>query len=378
MTVKCANGADARARALRPRVLIQGSVSACLLSVLIACGGGGGGGGSTPTTPPPVSTPQGAPVAHVSAPGTVAGFSTVYIDASASTDTKSSISSYAWKQTAGPTVTLSNGTTSTASFMAPAVTANTTVSFSVLITDALGTTATGSVSIKVTPAAAATPASFVGADFQTPVLGNPHNDSTPTNSNTPQRGSSLILHVALGGSVASANFAFLSSTGTQLSTFSLVQSSNSGRHPIDYFGPVSIPTVPFFIQATGKTGDGAAFAVQSSQLITPLAIGVSLDRTQAHMVPGSTLTLHATVSNAGSSTTFALIAVDPQGFLVGGPPVQTITVAANAQGTFPITVTFPATGTTNLARLAVLVQDANTPTVQALTYFTAIRDGAPP
>jgi hypothetical protein len=252
------------------------------------------------------------------------------------------------------------------------------MSFSVLITDALGTTATKSVSITVTPAAAITPASFVTTDFELPVTGNPHNDSTPTNSTTPQAGASLILHVALGGNVASAKFAFLNQSGTSLSTFSLVQSSNGGWHPIDYYGTVTVPTVPFFIQATGTTGDGAPFTVQTSNPITPPAVSVSLDRTQARMVPGASITLHATVSNAGSDTSFALIANDPKQFLVSSSPVQSITVGAKTQASFAIGVTFPTTGTVNVATLGVVVLDLTTPAIQASTYFTAIRDGAPP
>jgi hypothetical protein len=215
-------------------------------------------------------------------------------------------------------------------------------------------------------------------EFESPVTGNPHNDSTPTNSSTPQAGASLILHVALGGSVANANFAFLDQTGASLSKFSLVQSSNSGHHPIDYYGTVTVPAVPFFIRATGATGDGTPFTVQTSYIISPLAISVSLDRTQARMAPGASITLHATVSNAGSNTAFILIAVDPKLALVSSPTSQNITVGANTQASFAIGVTFPTTGSVTVARLAVVVQDLTTPTIQASTYFTAIRDGALP
>ncbi len=51
------------------------------------------------------------------------------------TDSDGSVVSYAWKQTAGPTVTLTGANTATPSFTAPAVTAQTNLSFSVKVSD---------------------------------------------------------------------------------------------------------------------------------------------------------------------------------------------------------------------------------------------------
>jgi hypothetical protein len=54
------------------------------------------------------------------------------------TDPDGTIASYAWIQTAGPAVTLTNANTATASFTAPAVTVNTLLTFQLTVTDNLG------------------------------------------------------------------------------------------------------------------------------------------------------------------------------------------------------------------------------------------------
>ncbi len=64
-------------------------------------------------------------------------------------DSDGTIAGYAWTETAGPSVTLSGAATATASFTAPAVTANTVLTFQLTVTDNLGATGTDTVNVTV-------------------------------------------------------------------------------------------------------------------------------------------------------------------------------------------------------------------------------------
>jgi ribosomal protein L14 len=105
------------------------------------------------------------PTANAGAPQTVNEGATVTLPGNG-TDTDGTIASYAWTQTAGPTVTLSNANTATASFTAPRVSANTPLTFQLTVTDNLGATDTDTVNILVNnvPASNQPPTANAGLD----------------------------------------------------------------------------------------------------------------------------------------------------------------------------------------------------------------------
>lgn len=120
----------------------------------------------------PKPNPQ--PVANI-APTASAGsdFSieenlTVNLDASASSDSDGSISSYAWTQSSGsPNVTIVNELTANASFTAPDISVDTQLTFDVTVTDNDGATSSDSITITITlitivnqPPVATLPANF--------------------------------------------------------------------------------------------------------------------------------------------------------------------------------------------------------------------------
>jgi subtilase family serine protease len=73
------------------------------------------------------------------------------------TDSDGTIASYAWTQTAGPAVTLTNANTAVASFTAPPVTADTVLTFQLTVTDNQGATGTATTNVTVANVAVAEP-----------------------------------------------------------------------------------------------------------------------------------------------------------------------------------------------------------------------------
>lgn len=94
----------------KPLALVQ--VCLCAPFILTACGGGG----SDSTPAQPVNK---APTIVVAGDMLLKAGQTASLDASGSTDSDGTISTFAWEQTGGPTVTLDGGATSSVSFAMP-------------------------------------------------------------------------------------------------------------------------------------------------------------------------------------------------------------------------------------------------------------------
>ena len=112
-------------------------------------------------TPPPTVT--GAPIAVAAVtPTSATPGQAVSLSAQGSSDTNTPAQplSFLWTQTGGPAVTLAGANTATASFSAPSVSAATTLSFSVAVTNTTPLTSVATVSLTVNPSAAAPSLTF--------------------------------------------------------------------------------------------------------------------------------------------------------------------------------------------------------------------------
>ena len=102
--------------------LVRYSHSALLIAMsvlLAACGGGS----DEPSAPPAPS--NSSPNADAGADQVVLELSTVNLDGSASSDPDGDVFTYAWLQTAGPNVALSDASVAQPNFTAPDITAPT-------------------------------------------------------------------------------------------------------------------------------------------------------------------------------------------------------------------------------------------------------------
>lgn len=109
-------------------------------AVLAACDDDGGS-----------NSDNAAPVVTAGSSGSSAAGRTVTLTSTATDD--GGIVTSAWTQTAGPTVTLTNANTATATFTAPAVTADTPLGFRYTATDQQGLSASAETTVTATPAA---------------------------------------------------------------------------------------------------------------------------------------------------------------------------------------------------------------------------------
>ena len=125
----------------------------CGLSLLVGLGGCGGGSGTTPPPPPPVVTNT-PPSVTVQDPNQTVGSeqTTVTLKINASDD--GTITSIAWTQKSGPTVSLSGADTDTITFDTPMITfanGDQQLTFNVAVTDDEGAVTAKDVSVTIQP-----------------------------------------------------------------------------------------------------------------------------------------------------------------------------------------------------------------------------------
>jgi PKD domain/NHL repeat len=107
-----------------------------------------------------IPPPNQPPTANAGSDQTVNAGDTVTLDGSGSRDPDGNITSYSWTQTDGPAVTLSDANVASPTFTAPSVSADTTLKFSLTVTDDKGAAASSNPAVvSVTVKAAATPVS---------------------------------------------------------------------------------------------------------------------------------------------------------------------------------------------------------------------------
>ncbi|GGA79399.1 hypothetical protein GCM10011369_21680 [Neiella marina] len=119
-------------------------------------------GGSSDSSSP-VSELNQKPFVDAGQQQTVESSSIVYLKASA-TDSDGSIASLLWKQIDGPAVVLNDSASEEASFTAPAVSADESLTFEIIATDDKGATASDEVIISVTPPHSSSKVSILTAD----------------------------------------------------------------------------------------------------------------------------------------------------------------------------------------------------------------------
>jgi PKD domain/PQQ-like domain len=108
-----------------------------------------------------VAGPNHAPVASAGTNQTVSAATTVTLDGSGSTDPDGDVITYAWTQIGGASVALSGALTAKPTFVAPAVTSTTALTFSLVVKDATLSSTPATVIVTVTPPSQTPPGTVV-------------------------------------------------------------------------------------------------------------------------------------------------------------------------------------------------------------------------
>jgi len=216
-----------------------------------------------------------APVANaVATPASVGSGQSVNMSAIASSDpnTPPRPLTFRWTQTNGPAVLLSGATSATPSFVAPAVSAATTLTFNVAVTNTVPLTANASVSITVNPLSA--PASV---DISAPVS------------------------VAAGSTVTMVGAASAGSTVKWAQTAGLrVALSGANTLTTSFIAPKGPSSVTFTLTAT--TAAGAVTTAMRSIAVTPDGVAI---------LPVDWVHANGTLSIAATSTAITSATIAP-------------------------------------------------------------------
>ena len=149
-----------RRQAPNPGFTAPAAAGALTFSLTVTDAGGRTSTADTVTITVQAST---APTADAGDDQTVLEGAAVTLDGSGSSDPEGQTLTYAWTQTGSPAVTLSSASAASPTFTAPSVTADTTLTFSLTVTDA-GGLASAADTVRVTVQDNAAPTANAGAD----------------------------------------------------------------------------------------------------------------------------------------------------------------------------------------------------------------------
>ncbi len=279
---------------------------------------------------------NGPPVANAGPDQTVDERSSVTLNGSGSTDPDGNPLTYAWTQTAGTPVTLSGANTASPTFTAPEVTADTTLTFSLTVSDGtLSSTDTVSITVRNvnrTPVANAGPDQTVDEGSSVTLNGSgssdPDTGTTLTYAWTQTAGPVVTLS---GANTASPTFTAPQVTANTVLTFSLTVSDGT----LSATDTVSITVRNMNRAPTANAGADQTVDERSS---------VTLDGSGSSDPDTGTTLTYAWTQTAGPTVTLS-------GANTASPTFTAPEVTANATLTFSLTVsdgTLSATDTVSI------------------------------
>ena len=305
-----------------------------------------------------------SPVANAGTNQTVNENTTgVKLDGSKSFDKDGTITSYMWQQIAGPTVTLSSPNSASTTFTAPSVTADTTLSFKLTVTDDNGASSSATTSVLVKNVIINVnhpPVANAGAD-QTVNEGTANVKLDGTKSYDPDKGDTIASYswTQTAGPIvtlANAKTATPTFTAPQVNadttlTFSLKVTDNHGA------ASTNIATTSVLVKNVNQHPIAKA-TVSPSSTVNGGTV-VTLDGSGSND-PDGMITSYQWVQTAGSPT------ITLQGAnLAKATFTAPSNLAADTTYTFKLTVTDNA-GAFSSATISVLVKHVNQPPIAVI------------
>ena len=290
------------------------------------------------------------PIANAGAAQSVNENTAVTLDGSASKDSDGTITQYAWKQTAGPTVTLMGATTAKPTFTAPNVAADTSLTFELTVTDNNGATAKSTVVITVknvnaSPTANAGPAQSVNENTAVTLDGSASKDSDGTITQYAWKQIAGPTVTLTGATTAKPTFTAPTITVDTALTFELTVTDNSKAT-----AKSSVIITVKNINVAPVANAGAAQSVNENTKVT-------LDGSASKDSDG-TITQYAWKQTAGPTVTLT-------GATTAKPTFTAPNVAADTSLTFELTVT-DNNGATAKSTVVITVKNVNaSPTANA-------------
>lgn len=295
------------------------------------------------------AAPNQPPVANAGQAQTVVMGATVNLTGTG-TDADGTVATYAWTQIAGPQVTINGVNTANASFVAPAVTANTIFGFQLTVTDNLGATGTATVAItvipNVPPVVSAGTAQTVNEGAVVTLAGS----ATDSDGNiasylwTQTAGPAVTL---VNANTAGASFVAPWVTADTVLTFQLTATDNLGSS-----GSASVSVTVKNVPSAPPVADaGGAYATTAGRVLTFNGSGSSDPEGAAltyqwNFGDGSTGTGVRPTHTYSSAGTYTVTLIVSDGEQSSAPDTATVLVLPMVSGTvtagiLPTSVTIP-------------------------------------
>ncbi|GAB7095057.1 hypothetical protein JCM30237_22100 [Halolamina litorea] len=229
-----------------------------------------------------------APTADAGADQTVDESTTVVLSGDASSDADGTIESYAWTQTGGPDVTLSDASSATPEFTAPDVDAETALTFELAVTDDDGATSTDTTTVTVQDTDTEEPPALETSVSLSPVDGETSVGGTTTFD--------LVIDSADGG------------VGAYSATVSLDDASVGSITNVDLLGSPAGQTTDIDIAA-----DGSSVSIDAALMNTSDTGSVTVATVTVQGVSAGSTDLSTTVDALGNEQGASYTVTDTSG-----------------------------------------------------------------
>ncbi len=281
----------------------------------------------------------------------------VALTATASSDSDGTIASYAWVETSGSGITLSNAATATASFTAPTFATDTALTFRLTVTDNQGGVSTDDIAVTVQD-----------VNNQAPVI-------TSANSASVAENTTVVLTLTATDADTTGEATVFTLGGDDASLFTVTGSALAFTAAPDFDTPVCGGDNACTITATPSDGINTGVAQAITITVTDLndTAPVITSANSASVAENSTIVLTLVATDAdttGEATVFTLGGDDASLFTVTGS-VLAFTVAPDFET--------PVCGGDNACTITATPSDGiNTGVAQAITItVTDLNDTAP-
>lgn len=190
-------------------------------------------------------------------------------------------------------------------------------------------------------------------------------------SGEPVVGLSQDISATLFGAIASADFRFVSPSGSLIENIILQLPPDAHPRETEYLGQAVPPEEPFQLAVSGFDANGNAFDLTCGKIFNSQPVTIKIRRDPFEIKPGTT-TYFPEVTNHGEADTFSIAVSNADGFVSRVSPAS-LTLASGESQTIEMDISVP-TGTADGKKVSIRAVVTST-TFSGISNFAEMKVG---